>query len=110
MVKQNLFFSLCKNVFLGGSLIRHGGQNPLEAARYGCNILHGPNVSNFEEIYSYLNSQKISFVVSTENRMYKILDKLLSSTNNQRNIKKKLNNVGQQILKNYLKEIDNFLK
>ena len=104
------FFSLCKNVFLGGSLIKHGGQNPLEAARYGCNILHGPNVSNFEEIYSYLNSQKISFVVSTENRMYKILDKLLSSTNNQRNIKKKLNNVGQQILKNYLKEIDNFLK
>ena len=104
------FFSLCKNVFLGGSLIKHGGQNPLEAARYGCNILHGPNVSNFEEIYSYLNSQKISFVVSTENRMYKILDKLLSSTNNQRNIKKKLNNVGQQILKHYLKEIDNFLK
>ena len=42
--------------------------------------------------------------------MYKILDKLLSSTNNQRNIKKKLDNVGQQILKNYLKEIDNFLK
>ena len=42
--------------------------------------------------------------------MYKILDMLLSSTKNQRNIKKKLNNVGQQILKHYLKEIDNFLK
>ena len=104
------FFSLCKNVFLGGSLIKHGGQNPLEAARYGCNILHGPNVSNFEEIYGYLNSQKISFGVSKENGMIRILDKLLSSTNNQRNIRKKLNNIGKKILNHYLKEIDNYLK
>ena len=104
------FFSLCKNVFLGGSLIKHGGQNPLEAARYGCNILHGPNVSNFEEIYGYLNSQKISFGVSKENGMIRILDKLLSSSNNQRNIRKKLNNIGKKILNHYLKEIDNYLK
>ncbi len=104
------FFSLCKNVFLGGSLIKHGGQNPLEATRYGCNILHGPNVSNFEEIYSYLNSQNISFEVSKENGMYKILDRLLSSTNNQRNIRKKLNNIGEKILKLYLLEIDKYLK
>ena len=104
------FFSLCKNVFLGGSLIKHGGQNPLEAARYGCNILHGPNVSNFEEIYKYLNSEKISFGVSRENGMYRVLVKLLSSKKNQRNIKKKLNNIGEKILKLYLKEIDNFLK
>jgi len=104
------FFSLCKNVFLGGSLIKHGGQNPLEAARYGCNILHGPNVSNFEEIYSYLNSQKISFKVSKEKKMYVILDELLSSTNNQRNIRKKINNIGKKILTLYLKEIDKYLK
>ena len=104
------FFSFCRNVFLGGSLIKHGGQNPLEAARYGCNILHGPNVSNFEEIYGYLNSQKISFGVSKENGMIRILDKLLSSTNNQVNIRKKLNNIGKKILKHYLKEIDNYLE
>ena len=36
------FYSICKNVFLGGSLINHGGQNPLEATRFGCNIMHGP--------------------------------------------------------------------
>ena len=38
MEKQKSFYNYCKNVFLGGSLINHGGQNPLEAARYGCNI------------------------------------------------------------------------
>ena len=36
--KTKSFYSICKNVFLGGSLINHGGQNPLEATRYGCNI------------------------------------------------------------------------
>ena len=30
MVKLNLFIIFCKNVFLGGSIINHGGQNPLE--------------------------------------------------------------------------------
>ncbi len=104
------FFSLCENVFLGGSLIKHGGQNPLEAARYGCNILHGPNISNFEEIYSFLNSQNISFRVSKHNEMYKILDKLLFSKNNKGNIKKKLTQIGDKILKIYLKEIDKYLK
>ena len=104
------FFFLCKNVFLGGSLIEHGGQNPLEAARYGCNILHGPNVSNFEEIYSFLNSQNISYGLSKRNEMYQILDKLFSSTNNQVNIKKKLSLKGKKILKLSLKEIDNYLK
>jgi 3-deoxy-D-manno-octulosonic-acid transferase len=33
--KTKSFYSLCNNVFLGGSLISHGGQNPLEATRYG---------------------------------------------------------------------------
>ena len=59
--KTKSFYSLCKNVFLGGSLISHGGQNPLEATRYGCNIIHGPNIDNFEDIYDFLKKKKISF-------------------------------------------------
>ena len=49
-----MLIKICKTVFLGGSIIKHGGQNPLEAARYGCKILHGPNVWNFDEIYKLL--------------------------------------------------------
>ena len=52
------FFKICKTVFLGGSVIKHGGQNPLEAARFGCKILHGPHVWNFEEIYNLLKKIK----------------------------------------------------
>ena len=103
------FFSIVKNVFLGGSLIKHGGQNPLEAVRYGCNILHGPNVSNFDEIYKYLNSQKISFKIWNNNGMVKILDKLLSSKNNKVNIKSKISLKGKKILQQNIKEIDKYL-
>lgn len=42
-------------VFMGGSLVRHGGQNPIEAAKLGAAILHGPHVWNFAEIYDALD-------------------------------------------------------
>jgi 3-deoxy-D-manno-octulosonic-acid transferase len=74
--KTKSFYSIIKNVFLGGSLINHGGQNPLEAVRYNCNILHGPNVSNFSEIYKFLNKQKISKKIYNINQATNILRKL----------------------------------
>jgi len=40
---------------MGGSLVRHGGQNPIEAIKLGAAILHGPHVSNFGEIYEELD-------------------------------------------------------
>lgn len=44
-----LFYRLADAAFVGGSLVRHGGQNPLEPARLGCPILFGPHTWNFEE-------------------------------------------------------------
>jgi 3-deoxy-D-manno-octulosonic-acid transferase len=51
-----LLYSLASIVFIGGSLVRHGGQNPIEAAKLGAAILHGPNVGNFAEIYRALDA------------------------------------------------------
>jgi len=51
-----LIYRLAPIVFIGGSLVRHGGQNPIEAAKLGAAILHGPNVSNFLEIYRALDA------------------------------------------------------
>ena len=45
---------------MGGSIIKHGGQNPLEPARLGNYIINGPNVKNFKEIYAFLNKLKMS--------------------------------------------------
>ena len=82
--KTKSVYNFCKNVFLGGSIINHGGQNPLEATRYGCNILHGPNVENFSEIYSYLNKLKLSSKINNHSS-YQKADNLFSKQNNFKN-------------------------
>ena len=67
----------CKNVFIGKSLInkfkKDGGQNPIEAAKNGCKIFYGPNISNFTEIYNYLDSLQISKEVKNEADLVKYL-------------------------------------
>jgi 3-deoxy-D-manno-octulosonic-acid transferase len=50
-----LVYRIAPIVFVGGSLVRHGGQNPIEAAKLGAAILHGPHVWNFAEIYAALD-------------------------------------------------------
>ncbi len=51
-----LFYRLAPIVFVGGSLVRHGGQNPIEAIKLGAAVLHGPHVANFAEIYAALDA------------------------------------------------------
>lgn len=50
-----LFYRLAPLTFMGGSLVPHGGQNPIEPAKLGCAILHGPHVQNFNDIYADLD-------------------------------------------------------
>ena len=107
--KTKSFFKICKIVFLGGSVIKHGGQNPLEAARYGCKILHGPNVSNFQEIYGLLNKYKVSNKVNNLNQIISNVDKLFKNKTNSKNIKTKIKNLGNKILNLTLKEVNCFV-
>jgi 3-deoxy-D-manno-octulosonic-acid transferase len=53
-----LIYRLSPMVFMGGSLIRHGGQNPIEPAKLGAAIIHGPHVWNFSEIYAALDAAR----------------------------------------------------
>jgi 3-deoxy-D-manno-octulosonic-acid transferase len=53
-----LFYRLTHVVFMGGSIVEHGGQNPIEAAKLGKPILHGPNVWNFLDIYAALDAAR----------------------------------------------------
>ena len=50
-----LVYSVAPIVFMGGSLVSHGGQNPIEAIRLGAAVLHRPHVWNFAEIYATLD-------------------------------------------------------
>ena len=108
--KTKSFYNHCKNVFLGGSLISHGGQNPLEAAQFGCNVLHGPNVFNFSEIYKFLQKNNIAKKVTNQSDMVSELDKLFGKKNPSKKIQKKLNSIGDKILKNSYYELGKLLK
>ncbi len=108
--KTKSFYTFCKNVFLGGSLINHGGQNPLEAARFGCYILHGPNVSNFKEVYKFLNENKISSKINGTKTMAKTLEKLFMNNKNSNQISQKINIIGKKILNTTYNKINLLLK
>lgn len=45
-----LFYRMASIVFVGGSLVPHGGQNPLEPARLDCALISGPHTDNFAAI------------------------------------------------------------
>jgi 3-deoxy-D-manno-octulosonic-acid transferase len=56
MGELGLLYRVAPVVFIGGSLVRHGGQNPIEAAKLGAAIVHGPHVWNFGELYGALDA------------------------------------------------------
>ena len=104
--KTKSFYNICNNIFLGGSLIKHGGQNPLEATRYGCKVLHGPNVSNFREIYRFLNKKNLSRKITNQDQLINYIFKYFNSKNNSKKIIKDLHLIGIDILNKTYKEIN----
>jgi 3-deoxy-D-manno-octulosonic-acid transferase len=56
MGELGLFYRLAPIVFMGGSLVEHGGQNPIEAIKLGAAIAHGPHVFNFTDVYDALDA------------------------------------------------------
>ena len=103
--KTKSFYKRCNKIFLGGSLIKHGGQNPLEAARYGCSIISGPNVQNFKEIYEYLRKNNISTSIKKNKELADQLYSLFKRKVNPKKIQNKIKIIGNQILKKTYNEI-----
>ena len=102
------FYLLSKLTFLGGSIVKHGGQNPLEPAREGNYILYGPNISNFKEVYKMLNFLKIAKKINSIKEMKKIVLKRINFNQNNK-AKYKLKNIGNKILAKNLLEIKKFI-
>ncbi len=103
--KTKTFYKNCNNIFLGGSLIKHGGQNPLEAARYGCSIINGPYIQNFDEIYEFLKRNNISKTVKNYQALPNQLNILFNKKTNPKVIQNKLKIIGNKILKETYNEI-----
>ena len=69
MGELGLIYRVAPLVFIGGSLVPHGGQNPIEAAKLGAAILHGPHVWNFAEIYAALDKAHGAELITDGDRL-----------------------------------------
>jgi 3-deoxy-D-manno-octulosonic-acid transferase len=78
MGELGLFYRLAPIVFMGGSLVEHGGQNPIEAIKLGASIVHGPHVFNFTDVYEALDDAGGARRADTQEALVKQLGQLLS--------------------------------
>jgi 3-deoxy-D-manno-octulosonic-acid transferase len=51
--------------FVGGSLVRKGGHNPLEPAQFGVPVMMGPSYENFREMVEVMRESDAVRIVST---------------------------------------------
>ncbi len=72
-----LFYRAAPFAFLGGSLIPHGGQNPLEPARLGTAVLTGPHTHNFDETFRVLLAAQGEGLIRTAEDLQSVLVRLI---------------------------------
>src|SRR3984957_17986032 len=78
MGELGLFYRLAPIVFMGGSLVEHGGQNPIEAIKLGASIVPGPHVFNFTDVYEALDDAGGARRADTQEALVKQLGQLLA--------------------------------
>ena len=103
------FFNISKVAFIGGSIVNHGGQNPLEPARLGCKTLHGPYINNFTEVYKFLEKNNLSFRFENIDQLASLVNQSFIKKTNYNDKIKKLKKIGTNILYNTLTEINFYL-
>ena len=85
-------------------------RNPIEAAKFGCKIYHGPYVYNFREIYDLLEKNKISKQIFNQNELSESLIIDLEKPNKSHSRKLDLiNDLGQKTLDDTMNYINKFL-
>ena len=104
------FYDISKYIFIGKSsvksLIKDSGQNPIEPARLGCKIFHGPYVSNFMEIYKHFSSLGITKEINSSNELsVSLVEEFKDNKPKNLEIAEKIENYGQNILNNVTLEI-----
>mgnify|MGYP006093632887 CR=1 FL=1 len=103
------FYQLSNIVFMGKSLIGKGGQNPLEPAMCGADVLYGPNIDNFSDTYELLDKLKIAHKVKSTRSLTNLVNKLLIKPQVKKNYLK-IEKMGKRILNETKDEINNLLK
>ena len=108
------FYQISKSVFLGKSLtknlIKDSGQNPIEPSLLGCKIFHGPNVSNFDEVYKYLNSLGVTNKIQNHIELSRsLVEEFKNEKPHNKEIIEKIEKFGENTFNNVLKEIKTYI-
>jgi 3-deoxy-D-manno-octulosonic-acid transferase len=76
--EMGLFYRLANIVLMGGTLAPVGGHNPIEPAKLGAAILHGPHVHNATEIYGAVDEARGALMVKDSAGLARAVSRLLS--------------------------------
>ncbi|MEE9301861.1 MAG: 3-deoxy-D-manno-octulosonic acid transferase [Alphaproteobacteria bacterium] len=107
-----LFYRLSPVVFVGGSLVPHGGQNPLEPARLGCAVIFGPHMENFAPAVEAMLDAKAALAVADEAGLAEALRSLIGNEEKRRGLADAAADVARELsgaLDEVLAELDPYL-
>jgi 3-deoxy-D-manno-octulosonic-acid transferase len=72
-------YELASVAFVGGSLVRKGGHNPLEAARFSVPVVMGPSYENFRDVVERMRAGNGIIVIEKQNDLDRVLVDLLKN-------------------------------
>ncbi len=104
-----VFYRLCDIAFVGGGVTPKGGHNPLEPARLGAAILHGPHVFNFVETYADMRAGGGSALVRNERELATAIRRLLSDKKTRQTMVEAARRAAEKNAEKVLADISNAL-
>ena len=107
------YLKYARSALIGKSLLKKfkkdGGQNPILAAQLGCQIYHGPHISNFADIYMLLKDENLSTEIFTVDDLSNNLIEDFKTKKNLNQSRELFDKISETILEKTFKEIDKFL-
>ena len=77
--EMGLFYRLSPVVLMGGTLVAVGGHNPIEPAKLGAAILHGPHTHNAAEVYAAIDDARGALMVKDSKSLARAVSELLGN-------------------------------
>ncbi len=87
--KLDTYFKKSEIVILGGSFVSKGGHNPLEPAKYGCALISGNLIYNWQNIYDEMAKEKACIVLNDIKDLKRKINELMLNETLLHDLKKK---------------------
>jgi 3-deoxy-D-manno-octulosonic-acid transferase len=71
-------YGIADIAFVGGSLVKRGGHNPLEPAQFGVPVIMGPSFENFRDIVAKMQAADAIRILQNDDELEGVLTELLN--------------------------------